>query len=79
LCIFECISVVEVEGVFVRDCRGLWLYTVGTVGLSASGKCIVRRICVVTGWGRMEGEVKDRGKSIYEGIENVVLRKNNGL
>jgi hypothetical protein len=32
LCVFGCISVVVVEGDCVRDCSGLGLYTVGTVG-----------------------------------------------
>jgi hypothetical protein len=32
LCVWGYISVVVVEGVCVRDCRGLGLYTVGTVG-----------------------------------------------
>jgi hypothetical protein len=32
LCVFGCISVVVVEGVCVRDCRGLGLCAVGTVG-----------------------------------------------
>jgi hypothetical protein len=32
LCVFGCISVVVVEGVCVKDCRGLELYTIGTVG-----------------------------------------------
>jgi hypothetical protein len=31
LCVFECISVIVVEGVCVRDCRGLGFCTVGTV------------------------------------------------
>jgi hypothetical protein len=30
LCVFGCISVVEVEGACVRDCRELGLYIVGT-------------------------------------------------
>jgi hypothetical protein len=32
LCVFGCISVVVVEDACVRDCRGLWLCTVGTIG-----------------------------------------------
>jgi hypothetical protein len=32
LCVFGCISVVVVEGACVRDCMGLGLCTVGTVG-----------------------------------------------
>jgi hypothetical protein len=32
LCVFGCISVVAVEGVCVRDCRGLGLCTVDIVG-----------------------------------------------
>jgi hypothetical protein len=31
LCVFGCISVVVVVGVFVRDCRGLKLSKIGTV------------------------------------------------
>jgi hypothetical protein len=33
LSVFGCISVIVVEVVCVRDCRGLGLFTVGTVGL----------------------------------------------
>jgi hypothetical protein len=32
LYVFRCISIVVGEGVFVRNLRGLGLYTVGTVG-----------------------------------------------
>jgi hypothetical protein len=32
LSLFRCISVVVVEGVCVKDCRGLVVCTVGTVG-----------------------------------------------
>jgi hypothetical protein len=32
LCVFGCISVVVLDGACVRDCRGLGLCTVGTVG-----------------------------------------------
>jgi hypothetical protein len=32
LCVFDCISVVLVEGICVRDFRGLELCAVGTVG-----------------------------------------------
>jgi hypothetical protein len=32
LCVFGCISVVVVEGACVRDCKGLELCTVDTVG-----------------------------------------------
>jgi hypothetical protein len=31
-CMFGCISVVVVEGAWVRDCRGLGLCTISTVG-----------------------------------------------
>jgi hypothetical protein len=50
------ISVVVVEGACVRDCRGLQLYKVGTVGWSAVDECVGGRGSLVTGWGRMGGE-----------------------
>jgi hypothetical protein len=31
-CVFGCISVIAVYGVFVWDCRGLGLCKVGTIG-----------------------------------------------
>jgi hypothetical protein len=39
LCVFGCISVV-VAGVFVRDCRGLELCKIGTVGYLAGVECV---------------------------------------
>jgi hypothetical protein len=38
-------------GVSVRDCRGLGLCTVGTVGQSVGGECIGWKGSVVTVWG----------------------------
>jgi hypothetical protein len=32
LCVFGCISIVVAEGICVKDCRGLGLCAVGTVG-----------------------------------------------
>jgi hypothetical protein len=55
-----CISVV-VEGACVRDCRGLGLCQVGTVGWSVGGECAGGRGSVVTGWGRIEGEGEEGG------------------
>jgi hypothetical protein len=31
-CVFGCISVAVVEGAYIRDCRELGLYIIGTVG-----------------------------------------------
>jgi hypothetical protein len=47
--VFGCISVVVVEGACVRDCRGLELYKVGIVGLSAGDECVVGRGDLVRG------------------------------
>jgi hypothetical protein len=38
--VFGCISVVVVEGISVRDCRGLGLCAVGRAGKSACGECV---------------------------------------
>jgi hypothetical protein len=60
--VFGCISVV-VQGVSVRDCRGLGLCTVGTVGQSTGGACVGEKGSVVTGQGRIGRRGEDRGKS----------------
>jgi hypothetical protein len=57
VCVFGYISVVAVEGICVRDCRVLGLCTVGTVGSSAGGEYVGGRGGIVTGWGRIRGEV----------------------
>jgi hypothetical protein len=77
--VFGYISVVVVEGVFVRDCRGMGLCAIGTVGQTVGGECAGGKGRVVTGWGRIEGGGEDRGKSGWEGAERVVGRGNNGL
>jgi hypothetical protein len=58
LCVFGYISVVVEEGICVKDCRGLGLCKVGTVGCSVGDKCKGGRGSLVTSWGRMgeEGE-----------------------
>jgi hypothetical protein len=43
-------------GFFFRDCRGLGVCTVGTVGQSAGDECVGGWGSVVIGWGRTEGE-----------------------
>jgi hypothetical protein len=48
LCVFGCISVVVVYGACVKNCRGLGLYKVGTVGWSVDGECVGGRGSVVT-------------------------------
>jgi hypothetical protein len=48
LCVFGWISVV-VEGACVRDCRGLGLCTVGTVGSSSGCECVEASGSMVTG------------------------------
>jgi hypothetical protein len=57
-----CISVVVVEGVCVRDCRGSGLYTVG-IGQSAGGECVGGRGTVLIGWRHVGRETEDGGKS----------------
>jgi hypothetical protein len=44
LCVFGCISVVVVEGAFVRVCRGLVLCKVGIVGWSAGDEYVGVRV-----------------------------------
>jgi hypothetical protein len=55
LCVFRCISVVVVEGAFVRDFRGLGLCKVAIVGWSVGDECVGGRSGLVTGWGRENG------------------------
>jgi hypothetical protein len=57
----------------------LGLCTIGTVDLSASGKYVVGRSSVLTGWGRAERGGEDKGKRGGEIAERVVGRENNGL
>jgi hypothetical protein len=40
LCVFGCISVAVVDGACVRDCMGLGLCIVGTVGYSVGHECV---------------------------------------
>jgi hypothetical protein len=63
MCVFGCISVVVVDGVCVRYCRGLGLCTVGTVGYSGDGKCVGGRGSVLIGWGKIAGRCEGKGKS----------------
>jgi hypothetical protein len=62
VCVCECISAV-VEGDCVRDCRGLELCTVGTVGLSEGGECVVGKGSMARDWGRIGGGGEAGGKS----------------
>jgi hypothetical protein len=55
--VFGCISVVVVEDVYVRDCRGLGLCAFGRVGLSEAVECVECRGSMVMGWGGLEGKV----------------------
>jgi hypothetical protein len=50
-------------GCCVRDCRGLELCTLNTVGYLAGGEYIGGRGSMVTCWGRIRGRSEDRGKS----------------
>jgi hypothetical protein len=61
LCVFGSISVIVVEGAYVRDCRGLGLCKVGIIGWSAGDGCVGGRCSLVTGWERMGGECLGRG------------------
>jgi hypothetical protein len=79
LCVFGCISVVVVGGICVRDCRGLELCAVGTVGQSAGGEYVGGMGSVVTDWWRMGGRGDGRGMSAWEGAERAYGRENNGL
>jgi hypothetical protein len=61
LCVFGCISLV-VESACVKDCRGLGLCTIDTVGYLMGGEYIDERGSVVTGWGRLGRRGEDGGE-----------------
>jgi hypothetical protein len=52
-------------GCLCQGLQGLGLYTVGTVSQSAGGECVRGSSSVLTGWGRIGGEVKI-GKRVDE-------------
>jgi hypothetical protein len=56
--VFGYISIVIVEGVCVRDYRGLVFYKVGIAGCSVGGKCEGGRGSLITSWGEWEGNVR---------------------
>jgi hypothetical protein len=49
-------------GCLCQGLQELGLCKVGIVGWSAGGECIGGRGSLLTVWGRMEGEGKDRGR-----------------
>jgi hypothetical protein len=69
--VFGCISVVVVEGAYVRHFMGLGLCKVGTVGWSAGDECVEGMGGLVTGLGRMRG--KGGGKRVDENGQNELL------
>jgi hypothetical protein len=76
-CVFGCVSVV-VEGSCVRDCRGLRLCKVGIVGWSVGDEGVGERVSLVTGWGRMGGEV-DGWERVGKVGQNELLGGSNGF
>jgi hypothetical protein len=47
-----------VEGVCVRDCKGLGFCKVHIVGCSVGDECEGGRCSLVTGWGERKGQVR---------------------
>jgi hypothetical protein len=60
--VFWCSSTVVVEDACVRDCRGLGVCMVDTIGYSVGGECVQGRSNVMTVWGRQRGGREDRGR-----------------
>jgi hypothetical protein len=86
LCVLGCTSVVVVWDVCVRDCRGLGLCKVGTVGWSEGKEYVGGSGSVVTGCGKIErgGEgigrqwMRRSRKSSWEGEQWIVAQEKEG-
>jgi hypothetical protein len=78
--VFGCVSVVEEEGVCVRDCRALGLCKLGIVDWSVGDEYVGGRGSLVTGWQRMGGESEGWGKRLDEkGQKELLERESNAF